>query len=192
VAQGWSWAHKGNAQLSHEPDPLLDYKASASIAGQNTAGGAALTQEYAAGVNLKPRWNLRQLLFGLTETVSISSEALSKASYAMSIPITPAVRTRYALDWEWISREAAGDGPGNNFRHLVGVAVSGETTPVSFSADYAFSHGYRGFRHDVNAGLQFPFSRSFVLEGALALSSFEEGSVPRIPFLFSFALAYEF
>ncbi len=187
-----AWSHKASAQLSHEPDPLLDYKASAAVSGQNTTAGTTLNQEYSAGVNLKPQGNLRQYLFGLAETFTISTEALSKASFTTSVPITAAVNARYAFDWEWIDHVAAGAGAGHNFRHLLAVAVSGENLPVSFTAEYAFSHGYRGFRHDLDAGLRFPFSDAFVLEGALAFGSFEESGVPRLPFLFSLGLAYEF
>jgi hypothetical protein len=187
-----SWSHKAGAQLSHEPDPFLDYKASAVVSGQNTIAGTTLNQEYAAAVNLKPRWALRQYLFGLAETFTFSTEALSKASFTTSVPIGAAVNARYAFDWEWIDHVAAGAGAGHHFRHLVGIAVSGEDRPVRFTAEYAFAHGYRGFRHDLNAGLRFPFSDAFVLEGALAFSSFEDGGIPRIPFLFSLGFAYEF
>lgn len=187
-----SWSHKASVKLGHEPAPILDYRATAAITGRSAASGAAVTQEYAAAVNLKPRWGERTLLFGLAETVSIADLSLSKASYAMAIPVVPAASARYGFEWEWIDQTMPGGAAGHAFRHLFGVEMNGERLPVRFSAEYAFSHGYRGFRHDVNACLQFPFSRTFVLESALALSSFEESGAQRFPMLFSLGLAYRF
>lgn len=192
AAAGASWSHKANAQLSHEPDALLDYTANAALEARHAAGVSTATQRYAAGVNVKPRWGERQLLFSLAETVTISTAALSKASCSVSVPLVPSVVTRYALDWEWIDRTTADGGPGHAFRHLAGVSVSDASLPVSFSAEYAFSHGYRGLRHDLEASLRFPFSRGLLLEGSLALGSFQDDGVPRLPFLFSLALVYRF
>ncbi len=192
AASGASWSHKANARLSHEAGPLLDYKASAALESRYAEGVSTTTQQYAAGVDVKPCWGERQMLFTLSENVAIGTVALSKASFSASVPLVPSVITRYAFDWEWIDRATAGGGPGHAFRDLIGIAVSGARFPLSFSAEYALSHGYRGLRHDVEASLQFPFSGGLLLEGSLAISSFREDGASRLPFLFSLGFARRF
>jgi hypothetical protein len=191
------WTHKGNLTFNHEPDPLFDYKASAAVSGQITGDVSTLSQEYSAGLNLKPQRGLLHYLFGAVESMSIAGGGpqltlLSKASYLMCIPFTGFLTTRYALEWEWINATVPGGSAGNNFRHLVGLAVSGESLPLGFSAEYGLSHGYRGVRHDVNAGVQFAFTKAFILQGKAAFSSYTESDVARFPMLFSLGLAWEF
>lgn len=192
VTEGPAWSHKASARLDHEPDPSFAYRASAALTSRRTAAGGAVTQEYAAAATYKPQWNFRQYLFGLAETVTISTVALGKTSLTAAVPIVPSLNARCAFDWEWIGETAPGEGAGHQFRHLLGAAVSGQRLPLAFSAEYAFSHGYRGVRHDVTAALRFPFADSFVLEGNLAFGSYEEGGASRLPLLFSLGLAYQF
>ena len=72
------------------------------------------------------------------------------------------------------------------------VSVAGEAFPLTFDTEYAFSHGYRGVRHDVSSGLQIPFQRGFSMEGVFTLSSYDEEGGSSLPFLLGLNLVYEF
>ena len=133
----------------------------------------------------------------LSEILAVTSgssgdDLLSTAALTVSIPIVAAVGTRYGAQWEWINRTAPGEDPGNNFLYSAGLSVAGEALPFSFDAQYAFSHGYRGVRHDVSSGLQVPFQRGFAMEGVFTLSSYDEEGQSSLPFLLGLNLVYEF
>jgi len=193
-----SWNHKMETTFSHSPDPLLDYRAAFSLSNNQEEESEGLwKQQYQAGFTLKPQWNLKMYTVDVSEILEVTNgpsgdDLLSTAALNASIPIVAAVGTRYAAQWEWINRTAPGEDPGNNFRYTVGVSVAGETFPFTFDAEYAFSHGYRGVRHDVSSGLQVPFQRGFAMEGVFTLSSYEEEGRSSLPFLLGLNLVYEF
>lgn len=156
-----------------------------------------LKHEYLGAVNLNPRWNLFVYSFGISENLSFTRQSsgddiLSTARYTMAIPISGFLQTRYGFDWEWINRTAPGAGPGNSFTHLAGLTLSGETLPLSWTTEYAFSHGYGDIRHDVSSILQVPFREGFSLNGEFKLSHYLENGQVMLPFLLGFNLVYEF
>ena len=193
-----SWNHKMETTFSHSPDPLLDYRAAISLSNNQEEESEGLWKhQYQAGLTLKPRWNLRLYSVDLSETLAVTNSSsgddlLSTAALNVSVPITEAVASRYGARWEWINRTAPGEDPGNYFSYTAGLSVAGGAAPFTFNAAYAFSHGYRGLRHDVNSGLQVPFRRGFSLEGLFTLSSYDDAGGSALPFLLGFNLVYEF
>ena len=193
-----SWNHRMETAFSHSPDPLLDYRAAFSLSNNQEEESEGLWKhQYQAGFTLKPQWNLKMYTVDLSEILAVTSgssgdDLLSTAALTVSIPIVAAVGTRYGAQWEWINRTAPGEDPGNNFLYSAGLSVAGEALPFSFDAQYAFSHGYRGVRHDVSSGLQVPFQRGFAMEGVFTLSSYDEEGQSSLPFLLGLNLVYEF
>ena len=191
------WNHNVEASYDHEPDPLLNYLAGFSFSHTYSTANRVLKHEYLGAVNLKPQRNMFVYSFGISENLSVARQSsgediLSMAGYTMSIPISVFLQTRYGFDWEWINRTAPGAGPGNNFKHLAGLTLSGETLPLSLTTEYAFSHGYGGIRHDVSSILQVPFRQGFSLNGEFNLSYYLENGQVMLPFLLGFNLVYEF
>ena len=193
-----SWNHKLEAAFAHSPDPLLDYRASASVSNNQEEESEGLWKhQYHAGFTLKPRWKLNMYTVDLSETVAVSNgssgnDILSTAALNVTIPLAPAIGTRLGAQWERINRTAPGEDPGNNFYYVAGLSVAGQGAPFSLSVQYSVSHGYRGVRHDVGSELLVPFRSGFALEGVFSLSSYEEDGSGRLPFLGGLNLVYEF
>lgn len=191
------WNHNVEASYDHEPDPLLNYLAAFNLSHTYSTANRVLKHEYLGAVNLKPQWKLLVYSFGISENLSVTQQSsgediLSTAGYTMALPISRFLQTRYGFDWEWIGRTAPGAGPGNNFKNLAGLTLSGETLPLSLTTEYAFSNGYRGIRHDVSSILQVPFRNGFSLNGEFNLSYYLENGQVMVPFLLGFNLVYEF
>ena len=193
-----SWNHKLEAAFSHSPDPLLDYRASASVSNNQEEESEGLWKHaYNAGFTLKPRWNLNVYTVDVSETVAITNsssgnDVLSTAALNLTIPIAPEIGTRLGAQWERINRTAPGEDPGNNFYYSAGLSVAGESAPFSLNVQYSVSHGYRGVRHDVGSELLVPFRSGFALEGVFSLSSYQEDGDDSLPFLGGINLVYEF
>ena len=190
--------HKLEAAFAHSPDPLLDYRASASLSNNQEEESEGLWKHaYNAGFTLKPRWNLNVYTVDVSETVAITNsssgnDVLSTAALNLTIPIAPEIGTRLGAQWERINRTAPGEDPGNNFYYSAGLSVAGESAPFSLNVQYSVSHGYRGVRHDVGSELLVPFRSGFALEGVFSLSSYQEDGDDSLPFLGGINLVYEF
>ncbi len=209
---GYDWLNAGSVSFKHQPDPMLLYGVGAGLKSLIYSNNASsLTQNYSANLTLTPQWNLRVYTFGIGEVLSLidsknqdtgsafstsSRQILSKLSYDMGIPILAFLQTRYHLTWEWLNGETTqvttNTTSGNNFQHIFGLTISGKPIPFTLTTTYALSHGTRGIRHDLNSTLNFPFGKSFSLEGRFSLSYYKENESEKLPFLAGLNLAYEF
>ncbi|GEM_PF-3482194 len=210
------WVHTGKLSYSHTPDPMLDYQLNAALTDSITESSNALKQQYGGKLSLKPQWNLKVYLFELGEDVALSGNlpagstssgssssanpaeaVVSTLSYNMGIPVFSFLKTRYGLKWEWVNDTGASAASGakvsgNNFQHQFSLTVSGKPIPLTFTADYLLSHGYRGLRHDVTSSLSVPIWKGLSLESRFSLSYYEEDGAWKLPFLFGLNASYQF
>ena len=192
------WQQQATVAFSHDPDPILSYRASFALSGfgANTSEDL-LKHESSAAVYLKPQWNRRVGTFGLLETFSVSqgdsgTDLLSKASAVMAVPVTEAVRLGYQLDWEWINRREIGGPPGHALRHEANASFAGGRLPFALSARYAFGHGYRGPRHDSAAQLAVPLRQGYEVRGTFNFSHYLDSGRASAPFLVELELSRSF
>ncbi|HKJ86236.1 MAG TPA: hypothetical protein VKA06_09170, partial [Spirochaetia bacterium] len=199
-----STRHQIGTTFTHAPDPALNYRAAATLSnGQADAPQGVWQHEYRAGATLTVERRLRAYVFDLAEVVTAetggSDDLLSAATVSTTLPLFTGVGLRHATTWEWITRVEPDGPPGSQYRHSTGVSIAHETIPFAFDTEYAFSHGYRGQRHDVASQLFVPLGRGFGFAGAFAFSAYEDDSTDvdpatttRSPASFTLELVYEF
>jgi len=199
------WCHQLSSELSHAPDPLLNYQLAATVSDSittETPGGKihSLTADGLGQVTLLPRWNLKVYTVSLGENVAFSQElttatepyVLVKTFSSVAVPITLFLQLRYDFTWEWVNQVSEGGSPGNAFQHLTGLTLAGGDLPFSLTAGYQIGHGFRGLRHDLNAILDVPFDRGFGLKGEASFSHYTEEGSTVSPFLLGLHGVYEY
>ncbi len=195
-----AWTHTLATELSHAPDPLLNYQLAASFTDQATGDGHTYTTDGLGQVTLLPQWNLKvytvsvgeNLVFSVEPPDQDSKDVLARTFFSAGVPLSSFIQLRYNFDWEWVNRISETGPAGNAFRHLTGLTISGELLPFSLTADYGLSHGFRGLRHDFNAILDIPFQRGFGIKGNASLSRYRENGVTVTPFLLGLNGVYEY
>jgi hypothetical protein len=193
-----SWTNSLETSFSHAPVSSMAYRASLSFSDRRADDAEnVLKQQYHAGLTLKPQRRFKTYTADLSETVAIQNggagdDLLSTARLDTAVPLGENLATQYGVEWEWINRTAPQKDPGSQFRYNAGLSVAEGPVPFSFTSGYAFSHGYRGVRHDLSSGATVPLREGFAMEGLFTLSSYEEEDESRLPFLFGLNLVYEF
>ncbi len=195
-----AWTHQLETELSHAPDPLLNYQLAASVIDTASEGAHTLTADGLGQVTLLPVWNLKVYTVGVGENLVLSQELpggnnrdiLAKTFSSVAIPLFSFLQLRYNFTWEWVNRTSESGPPGNAFQHLTGLTLSGEDLPFSLTTDYQLSHGFRGLRHDLSANLDVPFQRGFGLKGEASFSRYSEEGNTVNPFLVGLHGVYEY
>jgi len=190
------WQHVLDGALRQALSPELDYEVEAHFV-LNTGAQPAQSQQYRGRVNLRPQIGFKAFYGWLQEAVGLDGTAatgqvLSQAAAGFSVPVLPVLAAQYGFTWEWIDHTAPGAGPGNAFRHSVGLTVGGEATPFALSTTYTLEHGYRGLRHDLASLLTVPLPRGFAIENQVQLSSYQDSGSARLPYLVTLTLVYAF
>jgi len=194
------WTHQLKSELSHAPDPLLNYQLAATVTDSISEEIHSLITDGLGQVTLLPRWNLKVYTVSLGENVAFSRELpdgaepyiLAKTFSSVAVPITSFLTVRYDFTWEWVNQTSEGGPSGNAFLHLTGLTLSGENLPFSLTTDYQIGHGFRGLRHDLGANLDVPFDRGFGLKGEASFSHYTEEGATVSPFLFGLHGVYEY
>ena len=195
-----AWTHQLETELSHAPDPLLNYQLAASVTDTSSEGAHTLTTDGLGQVTLLPQWNLKVYTISGGENLVLSQELpggsnqdiLAKTFSSVAIPLFSFLQLRYTFTWEWVNRTSESGPPGNAFQHLSGLTLSGEDLPFSLTTDYQLTHGFRGLRHDLNAGLDVPFRKGFGLKGEASFSHYSEEGNTVNPFLVGLHGVYEY
>jgi hypothetical protein len=191
-----SWTNSLETSFSHAPASIMEYRASLSLSDRR-ADDDVLKQQYHAGLTLKPQRRFKTYTADFSETVAIQNggsgdDLLSTARLDTAVPFGENLATQYGVEWERINRTAPRKDPGSQFRYNAGLSVAEGPVPFSFTSSYAFSHGYRGVRHDLSSGATVPLREGFAMEGLFTLSSYEAEDESRLPFLLGLNLVYEF
>jgi len=194
------WTHQIESELTHAPDPLLNYQLAATVCDSISEQIHTLTADGLGQVTLLPQWNLKVYTISLGENVAYSQELpdgaepylMVKTFSALAVPLTSFLQVRYDFSWEWVNQTSEGGASGNAFQHLTGLTLGGEDLPFSLTAGYQIGHGFRGLRHDLNAGLEVPFDRGFGLKGEVSFSHYTEDGATISPFLFGLHGVYEY
>ena len=194
------WTHQLESELSHAPDPLLNYQLAASITDSISQEIHSLTADGLGQVTLLPQWNLKVYSVSLGENLAFSQELpdatepylLAKTFSSVSVPLASFLKVRYGFTWEWVNQISEGGPSGNAFQHLTGLTLAGYDLPFSLTTEYQIGHGFRGLRHDLNANLEVPFDRGFGLKGEASFSHYTEEGATVSPFLFGLHGVYEY
>jgi len=194
------WTHQLESELSHAPDPLLNYQLAASITDSISQEIHSLTADGLGQVTLLPQWNLKVYTVSLGENLAFSQELpdatepylLAKTFSSVSVPLASFLKVRYGFTWEWVNQISEGGPSGNAFQHLTGLTLAGYDLPFSLTTEYQIGHGFRGLRHDLNANLEVPFDRGFGLKGEASFSHYTEEGATVSPFLFGLHGVYEY
>ncbi len=194
------WTHQIESELSHAPDPLLNYQLAASVCDSISEQIHTLTADGLGQMTLLPQWNLKVYTISLGENVAYSQELpdgaepylMAKTFSALAVPLTSFLQVRYDFSWEWVNQTSEGGASGNAFQHLTGLTLAGDDLPFSLTAGYQIGHGFRGLRHDLNANLEVPFDRGFGLKGEASFSRYTEEGATVSPFLFGLHGVYEY
>jgi hypothetical protein len=194
------WTHQLASELSHAPDPLLNYQLAATVKDSFSEEIHDLTADGLAQVTLLPQWNLKVYTVSLGENLAVSRElpdgakayVLAKTFSSMAVPLASFLKVRYDFTWEWVNQTSEGGPPGNAFQHLTGLTLAGGELPFSMSTEYQIGHGFRGLRHDLRANLEVPFDRGFGLKGEASFSHYTEEGTTVSPFLFGLHGVYEY
>ena len=193
-----SWNHKMSIDFSHFPDPLLNYRGGYALSNNQEDETEDLwTQQYLVGFTVKPMINFNVLTIDLSETLNLSAgasgdDALSSALLNVAIPLGSEFSTRVGVQWEWMKRVSVDGGSGNYMHYFTGFSVAGNSAPFSMTADYAFAHGYRGLRHDINSVIKVPFCEGYAIETIFNLNNYDENGQSRLYWLLGLNLVYEF
>jgi len=195
-----AWTHQLETELSHAPDPLLNYQLATSVTDTSSEGAHTLTTDGLGQVTLLPEWNIKVYTISLGENLVLSQQLpggsnqyiLAKTFSSVAIPLFSFLRLRYNFTWEWVNRTSESGPPGNAFQHLTGLTLSGGDLPFSLTTDYQLTHGFRGLRHDLNAGLDVPFRKGFGLKGEASFSHYSEEGNTVNPFLVGLHGVYEY
>ena len=188
-------AHLG---LTHQVIPELSYALSGDLTNsQGPQIQPTLLQTYQGKVTVAPRFGERTVTFTADDILGIDvliSPVLivSKAGAGVAVPVFQVLSTRYRFDWEWDSATAPGAGPDSNFRNAIGLTLSGQPLPFTFTTEYALSFGFRGLRHDGTASLSATLWQGFVLTSSVTVSEYDVGAGPTFPFLATVNAAYSF
>ncbi len=192
-----SWSNSLETGFGHTPFSSIEYRATVSLLDSHAEDEEDIFKhQYHGGITLEPQRRFRSYRTDLSETVVVNSGAvrndvLSTAAIDSAVPLGENVTSQYGAEWEWINRTAPQKDPGNQFGYSAGLSLSGPPFPFSFNTRYAFSHGYRGVRHDVNSSATVPLGEGFAMEGLFTLSSYEEEEESRLPFLLELTLIRE-
>lgn len=194
-ASGQLYKHKVSAQYKHTPARSFNYAFSADIDITADEQDSQLDSKYSMGFALLPQWNLKVYSFNFKETfgffdVSSGDLVLSQFNFLTAIPLFDFLNVRYNLEWEWTNSISPGAVTGNALRHLAGLGLN--AAPLTFLCEYAYSHGFRGQRHDVLADLTLKFSKSLSLHSRFELNAYNLDTAAAIPFLIGVNLVYEF
>jgi hypothetical protein len=192
--------HQLESELSHAPDPLLNYQLAASVEDSISEEVHSLTADGLGQVTLLPQWNLKVYTVSLGENLAFSRElpeaaepyVVAKTFSSVAIPLASFLKVRYDFTWEWVNQISEGGASGNAFQHLAGLTLAGDVLPFSLTTEYQIGHGFRGVRHDLNADLEVPFNRGFGLKGEASFSRYTEEGATVSPFLFGLHGVYEY
>ena len=194
------WTHQLESELSHAPDPLLNYQLAARVTDSISEEIHSLTADGLGQVTLLPQWNLKVYTVSLGENLAFSQELpdaaepylVAKTFSSLSVPLASFLKVRYDFTWEWVNQISEGGPSGNAFQHLAGLTLAGDDLPFSLTTEYQIGHGFRGLRHDLNANLEVPFDRGFGLTGEASFSHYTEEGATVSPFLFGLHGVYEY
>jgi len=194
------WCHELASELSHAPDPLLNYQLAATLSDSISEEIHTLTVDGLGQVTLLPQWNLKVYTVSLGENVAFSREfsgatepyIMAKTFSSLAVPLASFLKVRYDFTWEWVNQVSESGPAGNAFQHLTGLTIAGDDLPFSFTTEYQIGHGFRGLRHDLNANLDVPFKKGFGLKGEASFSRYTEEGATINPFLFGLHGVYEY
>ncbi len=187
---------------THSIGPAFQYSLNAGLTDTVDASASKLEHRYAAGITARPEGGERSVLLELTESVGILHYVPDTAAYGTDVnstmdfrfafPVFRPLRLRYSFQWEWVNRIEPALGPGSAFRHVPGFDIGDEDIPVGIVFEYGFSHGFRGFRHDISNTVTADFGSGFGAETTFTFSHYEDDGAYLTPFLFSLFGSYEF
>jgi hypothetical protein len=194
--EGLSWSHNAAGSYRHSPVEEFEYRFGTSY-GYSLSAAEEMHRFSGSGeLQLRPQISFRRWEVGASERVeleyaSAGRDLLSASGFTLGVPLLRQLSLRYALSWEWVELAAVGSADGSAFTHTTGLTLSGRELPFSLSSSYMMGHGYRGWQHHVDAGLEIDLAESFYLIAELNYRYAETVSY-EIPFRFSTLLRYEF
>ena len=190
--------HQADASFVHSPSPFLEYRAAMTLSNDEPPEADGVWEHgYEAGVTLAPEGNRKRYVVGLSENLAVETNrtrntVLSTAALRGAVPVAAGVGARGAAAWEWMNQTEPGGVPGNQYRYTAGFSITEDGAPFSLDTGYTFSHGYRGWRHEVSSQFFVPIAGDFGMDGLLSFSSYEDGGDVVTPVVFTLELVYEF